>query len=252
MMSEYKMENQMINRVAAAGMTFTLFLAVVLFLNNMNLYEFAQIVRNWMLWALFFGYAVASSLIIDRLFKNKKYGEWRIVIYALAGSAVFFVFGVTIFAIYASVFGALTAIVYFFCLKIVPLSKLTRITFGFALPLFFLVFVQFDHTQKLGFAEQVTDGKSEISVVDFSGEHFIPLKLQQGDIVNVKIQFENVSGSYGYRLNYKNDYYPMDEVSDDVISFVAEQAGDYDIVVTGNRFGGKILVEWTVKSEGEL
>lgn len=239
--------DKLLPRFAAAGMLLTILFAMLFIFSNGNLFEFVGVARSWWIWGLIFGYGIMCSIIIDWIFRDSKKPVLKLLVYVLVGGAFFLLYGFTAFAIIASVVGMLSALVFYGALYVVERSKPALYTFGLFMPLFFLIFIQFDYTEKIGWDETAGDNSVHITVVELSGEHKIPVELKAGDTITFKTDFGDMSGAYGTSFVGDGEIVSMAPLNDYEIEATVEDAGVYYITLWGNDFSGTIDVSWVIE-----
>lgn len=239
----------LLRKLAGAGFSISVFFLLLLFVWRFDWFQWSEQIANWIFWALFFGYGIACSVLIDVLtYKLQGFRRFLIkgVLYAAAGFGLFMVKGLTAYSLFAGIIGAFAALSFYYGTFLAAQRRFNRYFCAFALPLIFLLLANIDFTQKTGWAETQTTSGITISFDYFHGKHEIPIELISGQNVAFTIKFAAESGGYGFQVrDGKNQPVGLVENHGNY-RFTAEHEGEYKIIITGNRLSGGAEVAWTV------
>lgn len=236
-------------KLAGAGFALTVFFMYLLFVEKFNLYNFAETISNWWIWAIIFFYGIFSSSIIDWLAKKWSIiDSYKIIAYILAGFIFFFIFGISIYAVIAGIVGAIVAVIFFSGEWLAKQSKKFTTVF-IMMPLFFLMLMQFDFTVKKGWQEARNDEEYTATFKHFNGEHKIPFELERGDVFTYTLQTHSANGGgYGNSFQGESSNLMGQTLLDDhTLQVDIKKSGTYYIVLTGDKLAGKFTVTWTIE-----
>ncbi len=240
----------LLEKLSASGFIWFVFCVVMLIGAGGDLYEFADSVRNAVLWAVFFGYAVISSMLIDLIYTISpiRGQKSKIILYIASGYLIFLLSGDLMFGLIAGTVGAAFALLFFAAAQFLKKDFL-KYLFGLAVPFIILAVSQMDFTEKQGWESKRTYSSYTATFDYFNGRHEIPIRLMKGETVlfSVEVKSEN-GGGYGYHVETENgEIEGVRLISDGKMSFVAEEMGKYQIVMEGHNLEGMIFVDWRLK-----
>lgn len=246
----FKLISILFTKLAGAGFTLLLFFTFLFLQSGWDMVEFVDSISSGYIWVIIFGYGIICSIVIDIL-------EWKIarinkrikfLLYAAAGYLIFFINGVNVFTFIAGTIGALCSLIFYFGTHLSNRSKGTKLVFAILVPLFFILLLNIDFTEKKQWVEEREATSYTASFNYFNGKHEIPLKVIEGQSLNLSIEVKNENGGgHGYHvLNPKGDLVGLTEVDERMMVFTAHASGVYHVVVTGDDLRGGITVKWTI------
>ncbi|WP_157888147.1 hypothetical protein [Bacillus marinisedimentorum] len=240
----------LLEKFSASGFIWFVFSMAMLIGAEGDLYDFADSVSHGMLWAAFFGYAILSSMIIDFLYAKLPFSAPKIkmLLYIAAGYLIFMLSGDLIFALIAGSVGAVFSLLFYAATRFLKKDAL-KYVFAIAVPLTVLAMSQMDFTEKEGWESRRTSSSYTATFEYFNGRHEIPIRLLKGETVlfSVDVKSEN-GGGYGYHVETgTGELKGVSRLSDEKMSFVAEEAGKYRIVMEGHSLEGMIFIDWRLK-----
>jgi hypothetical protein len=253
-MVKHIMNSRLLEKLIGASFSISIFFIIMFSSSGFNLFEFHELITTPAIWALFFGYGIISSIVIDFIGKfipNFSSGK-QILLYFLFGYILFLVLMPIEYTLIAGTVGAFFSLLFLLGEKLKPLKWYSWIVF--VIPLVCLIMIPLDHTSKIGWKEVARDTFVEVAYEYFNGEHLIPVHGEQGEQIyfDVKHHFNN-GNSYGLSLYDENgDYAGMNEESGDVLSVDFKQTATKYIVVraiNGNQ--GQFQVKWWKEGEAE-
>jgi hypothetical protein len=233
-----------------AGASFLMFVISIFLLlsSGLEMYEFVEGISNGLIWMIIFGYSILSSLMIDLLlFKiPKKVNSMKVILYIVAGYAIFLINGVNAFSFIAGTVGALCSLLYYFGTFISSRYNSFSFVFSIVVPLTLIILMNIDFTEKDKWVEVKTDNSYTATFDYFNGKQEIPLQLKAGQIITVYHEFNNINGGgHGFHiLNEKNDLVGVTSGMDDEVILEAKDTGTYRIVITGDEVKGSFQVRW--------
>lgn len=216
------------------------------------MYDFVKSISEPLLWFAFFGYGIACSLLIDLFtvkIARRVNKSVKIVLYIVAGYAIFFYKGFSVYTIIAGTVGALCAIIFLIGTDVAKRKPYFKYVFAIVLPLFFIILMQVDFTTQKNWTETKNDASYTANFDYFNGEHAIPIEVREGQTLRFSVQFSNKNeGGQGYHVVNKHDQLVgMSENSDGTMETAIEETGVYSIVVTGDNLAGSFKVNWDVQ-----
>ncbi|MCR2821254.1 hypothetical protein [Lederbergia panacisoli] len=240
----------LIIKLAGAGFSLSLFFMFILTASKIDMYQFSRDISSPLLWLAFFGYGFICSIMIDFIlgkFLQKSLSN-KVILYAVAGFSIFFIYGFSIFTIIAGTIGALAAVFFCFGTAIANQNSVFKYIFAFVMPIIFLIIINVDFTVKKQWTEVKSNTSFSASFDFFNGEQQIPIKAKAGQTVSATIILsnENGGGNGQHVLNEKGKLVPMYESTEERIKFKAEKSGVYRIVITGDDLKGSFSVDWEV------
>ncbi|MBY0147408.1 hypothetical protein [Neobacillus niacini] len=246
----FKLISILFTKLAGAGFTLLLFFTFLFLQSEWDMVEFVDTISSEYIWIIIFGYGIFCSILIDII-------EWKIarinktlkiLLYIVAGYAFFFINGINVINFIAGTIGALCALIFYFGTYLTDRSKGRKLVFAFLVPLFFILLMNINFTEKKQWDEERKATSYTASFEYFNGKHEIPIKVNEGQIINISIDFKNQNGGgYGYHvLNPKGDLVGMTEAEEREMTFTAHESGVYHVVVTGDDLQGGITVKWTI------
>lgn len=237
-------------KLSGAGLSLAVFFTFMLMLSEFEMNEFVDIISNWQLWSIFFGYGIACSVCIDlitwKIERRKR--TLRTLLYVFAGYAFFLVYGFNVSTFIAGTVGALCAILFYFgtvlCKEKPPLQSV----FAFVFPLIFIILMNVDFTEKVKWTEVQSGSTFTASFDFFDGKHEIPIRATEGQTITLSIEVTNQNGGgYGFHvLDEKDQYVGMMEESEGKMKIHVQRTGIYRIVLTGDNLRGSFKVTWNI------
>jgi hypothetical protein len=245
-----KMIPYVVKKVAGAGFSLAVFFTWMLLMSEFDLYQFVQAISNRVYWFIFFGYGVVCSVGIDLVTWKLSRARLplRILLYILAGYAIFNVGEVNAFTFIAGTVGALCALLFFLGTYVSGKSTRFAYTFAFAAPLFFLLLMHVDFTEKVRWTEEQRDSTYTARFEYFHGKHEIPIAAEKGQTITFAVDVTNANGGgHGFHvLNDQDQIVGMTEESGGKMKIKAENTGIYRIVFTGDGLKGSVTVTWSL------
>ncbi|WP_045515850.1 hypothetical protein [Neobacillus niacini] len=245
-----KIISYLFTKLAGAGFTLFLFFTYLFLASGFDKYKFVESISSWNIWIIIFGYGVICSMMIDFL-------QWKIprinnrikvLLYIVAGYSFFLIMGINVFAFIAGTIGALCSLLFYFGTYLSDRSKGTKFAFAILVPLFFIILLNVDFTEKVKWNEVRDDSSYTASFEYFNGKHEIPIKVQANQTAIISIEFINQNGGgHGYHvLNEKDKLVGMTEVQEGTMKVNAEDTGVYRVVVKGDDIRGRFTVTWKI------
>ncbi|GAB3806905.1 hypothetical protein [Virgibacillus kimchii] len=247
-MGKHLVISRLLENLIGASFSISIFFIIMISSSGFNLFEFHNLITTPAIWALFFGYGLISSVVIDFIGKfipNFSSGK-QILLYILFGYLIFLILMPIEYLLIAGTVGAFFSLLFLLGKeKLKPLKWYSWIVF--VVPLVCFVMIPLDHTSKVGWNEVIGDKFVEVEYEYFNGEHLIPIHGQQGQQIYFDVEHHFSNGnSYGISLYDENgDHVGMNEESNDVLSVEFKKATTKYIVVraiNGNQ--GQFQVKW--------
>jgi hypothetical protein len=245
-----KLITHFFTKLAGAGFTLFVIFTFLLLQNDFDMYEFGESISSGFIWIVIYLYGVICSSLIDFL-------EWKIprinkgikaLLYMAAGYALFLFNGFNVFTLIAGTIGALCSLLFYFGTYLSDRSKGTTFAFAILVPLFFIILLNIDFTEKKQWHEVSEDSSFTATFQYFDGKHDIPITVQAGQTITISIEFVNRNeGGYGYSVvNQKDKLVGMTEVNEGVMKFTASDTDVYRVVVKGDDLQGGVKVNWKI------
>lgn len=230
-----------------AGFSLFVLILVMLHLSEYDLYDLSRML-SWPLLAIFYGYGIACSFVLHLLALRypRLNGVPLAVLHGLLGFVFFILRGIDSFALFAGCTGALFAVVFYFGVRLAGRHVKFVAMFAIIAPMLVLFAMQMDFSVKKGWHASLYLNGYVAAFERFNGEHAIPLQLEEGEAMAVRIQFDAANeGGYGYRVRTKrNKPVPMEPIGDGHFVIRPEKTGEYAIIVTGDDLSGSFSVAW--------
>lgn len=236
-------------KLAGAGFSISIFFSIWLLVCGFDWFEWSEQLTGWIIWAIFFGYGPACSILIDVLAcKLQGFGRFLVKcsLYAAAGFGLFMVKGLTVYSLLAGIIGAVAALTFYYGTFLAAQGRFHPYFCAFALPLIFLLLINIDFTQKTGWTETQTPSGVTVSFDYFHGKHKIPITLKAEQNVAFTIKFKTASGGYGFHVHDSKNQLVGLQNHHGSYRFTAVHEGEYKIIITGNRLRGEAEVAWTL------
>jgi hypothetical protein len=245
-----KLTTFIFTKLAGAGFTLFVIFTFILLRSGFDRYEFVESISSGYIWMIIYLYGVFCSLMIDFL-------EWKIprinkgiktLLYVAAGFGFFLLNGINVFTLIAGTIGAFCSLLFYFGTYLSDRSKGTKFAFAIFIPVFCIILMNIDFTEKLQWNEVRKDSSFTATFQNFNGKHDIPINVREAQTINILIEFVNQNGGgYGYHvLNQKDKLVGMTEVNEGVMKFTAPDTGIYRVVVKGDDLRGSLKVKWKI------
>jgi hypothetical protein len=235
-------------KIASAGFLMFVLSICFILLTGLDMYEFVEEISNWYIWAILYGYGILCSMFIDLILikKTKMDSFIRIILYIVAGYAIFLINGMNAFTLIAGTVGALCSIIFYFGTLLSSGYKIIKPAFAVLVPLTLLLLTNVDFTEKEQWVEEKGDNTYSATFDHFNGKHEIPLNLKAGQTITIYHEFHNTNGGgHGFHiLNERNHLVGVTEGIDNEVILEVEDAGIYRIVITGDDVKGGFNVAW--------
>lgn len=242
--------NTLYTKLAGAGFTVFVFFTFSLLQNGFDMYDFSESISSRFIWMVIYLYGVICALVIDFL-------EWKIprikkgikiLLYVAFGYAFFLYNGFNVITLIAGTIGALCSLIFYFGTNLSDRSKRTKFTCAIMVPLFFIILLNIDFTEKKQWNEVREDSSFTATFKYFDGKHDIPITVEAGQTINISMEFDNRNGGgYGYHVRkQRGKLIGMTEVNEGVMKFTASDTGVYRVVVEGDDLQGRIKVNWKI------
>jgi hypothetical protein len=246
---------RLLKSLIGASFSISIFLTIMIASSGFNLFEFHNLITTPAIWAMFFGYGLISSVLIDFIGKfipNFSTGK-KVLLYVLFGYLIFLVFMPIEYALIAGTVGAFFSLLFLLGKeKLRPSRWYSWIVF--IVPLVCLAMIPFDYTSKVEWNEVTGNQFVEVAYEYFNGEHSIPIHGEQGEKIYFDIKHHFRSGySYGVSVHDESgDNVGMNEEYNDVLSVdFKEEATKYIVVRAINGSEGEFQVKWWKEDEAE-
>lgn len=231
-----------------------LFVILMLVTCGLDLYKWSELAQTGIWWIVFYGYAVAFSILTDLASRNAKphlRNPLRMLLYTAGGLAPFFVWlkGNLFLAAFTGLIGVASAYT-FYALSYMMSGKWPYSGVAAALLLTILLILSFsDLTVKKGWKEVRSLHAYEASFTMLHGKVKIPIEALEGQTVYFEVDWgPSNSGGYGMTvLDRKGNYTGMRETGGGKHSFTAEKSAVYHIVLSGDRLRGSFKVSWEIE-----
>jgi len=239
-----------LEKLIGASFSISVFFIIIFASNGFNLFQFHELITSPWIWALFFGYGLISSFIIDwietfipRFTMNK-----QILLYVLFGYLIFLISLSIPFVLIAGTIGAFFSLLFLFGKEKLKVSKWYSWT-AFIVPLICIMMIPFDHTSKQGWDEIQGDNFVEVEYEYLNGEHLIPIHGVPGDKIYFEVEHRFRQGnSHGISLYDKNsENIGMNSENDDSDVFSVnfeEETTKFIVVRAIHGQDGQIRVDW--------
>ncbi|WP_226666387.1 hypothetical protein [Metabacillus litoralis] len=241
-----------LTKLAGAGFSLSIIFGL-LFLTEVDLFKFVEVISNKTIWLIIFGYGLFCSGMIDLIVLkiNKKKQLIKILLYIIAGFALFLIIGVNFILIIASVVGIACSLLFYYGTYLSSKSKKFKYLFAIIVPLFFMILLTIDFTEKKQWNEVKTSTSYSASFNFFNGKHEIPIMVSEGQCLVISRDFFNENGGgHGFHvLNEKGKFVGMTEIAEDRLKFTARNSAVYRMVVTGDDVKGRFKVTWKISEE---
>ncbi|AXF57138.1 hypothetical protein DT065_14795 [Salicibibacter kimchii] len=245
-----------LQKLIGASFSISIFFIFIFIYTGFNLFQIHELITTPWIWAVFFGYGLISSFIIDFIgkFLSSFTINKQIVLYILFGYLIFLATLSPIYLLIAGTIGAFFSLLFLFGKEKLKVTKWYSWA-AFVVPLISIMMIPFDHTSKQGWDEVHGDNFVEVEYEYFNGEHLVPIHGVQGDQIYFEVdhQFRN-GNSYGISVYDKNSenvgMNPRDD-DDDVLSVhFEEEAVKYIVVRAIHGHDGQFRVNWWKEGEG--
>ncbi|KRF06552.1 hypothetical protein ASG89_19055 [Paenibacillus sp. Soil766] len=243
----------LLSKLSGAGIATLLFILFLFMNTGFDMYKIVEDVFQLKLLHFFYLYGIASSFVID-LFARliPRIGKLgKVLLYIIAGFAIFMVHGFNAYTIIAGIVGALSALVFYGGTQWLKLKSPVKYAFSIAFPLLLVVVLNIDFTVKNGWSDKTTSTSFEANFTYFNGKHEIPVVVREGEKLSYAVEITNVNGGgYGYSL--------IDDNGDNLggrennngrlkYSVTIKKTAEYRFVVKGDGLQGAIKVEWALE-----
>ncbi|WP_419887865.1 hypothetical protein ACN6MT_20905 [Neobacillus niacini] len=237
-------------KLAGAGLTMFVIFTFLLLQNGFDMYEFGEAISSKYIWMVIYLYGIFCSLLIDFLeWKIPRINiRFKILLYVVAGYAIFLINGVNVFTLIAGTIGAFCSLLFYLGTYLSERSKGTQFACAILVPIFLMILMNIDFTKKIHWNEVKEDTTFKATFQYFDGKHDIPITIQAGQTINISIKYDNRNGGgYGYHvLNPKDKLVGMAEVNEGVMKFTAPETGVYRVIVKGDDLKGGVQVNWKI------
>lgn len=231
-----------------AGFSIAFFALFMLHLARYDLYDWSQSFFHFRLAAIFYGYGLICSLLLHLLAARfpRLAGVPLLVLHGVLGFAFFLFRGVDAHVLIFGFFGAVFAFLFYAGVWYAGKSRPFTFLFAVLVPFLFLLVQQADFTVKRGWQERAEHSRFVATFDWFDWEHAIPLQLEKGEELEVRIRFDPENeGGYGYRVRTgRNGVVPMQPLGDGHFRILPEADGEYRVIVRGSELKGSVTVEW--------
>jgi hypothetical protein len=247
----FRVLRYVLTKLAASGTAWLSFQLMVLAFSSGDLYRGYQLLQNTRLAFLFFVYGTACSLFIDALLhlirrdEGKRVARW--LLFTMSGFLYFVItIGWNAGTVLAGLIGALFALVQSAASLGFARSRKVLYPAAAAIALVLLTSRSFDyHGIKKDWNTTRTPTSYEASFAYFNGEASVPMSLNSGDPVRLRIEWSVREGGYGSEVRAPDGKpVPMQELPDGSYAFRASRDGVYEIRVTGTAARGHVKVAW--------
>lgn len=239
-----------ITKLAGAGFSSSVFFIWMLFLSEFDMYKFSREISNGSVWTIFFGYGIGCSVIIDLFTWKMKSRKLSLIIllYVIAGYALFLIKGMNGITIFAGSIGALFSLLFYFGTYISNKKTVCKYLFAMVLPLGFLILKNYDFTEKVHWQELQTKSTYTASYEYFNGKHEIPIRAEEGQTITFSIYVTNGNGGgHGFHvIDERGKMVGMSEESGGKMKIHVHKAGIYRLVLTGDDLMGSMKVVWSI------
>jgi hypothetical protein len=240
-----------ITKLSGAGLSLSVFYTFLLLLSGFDMYKFVEEISKWSYWIIFFGYGIVCSVVIDLLTSKitRITLTLKILLYVIAGYAFFIIQELNASTLFAGTVGAICALIFYFGTYASKKTTLFPYVFVIAVPLFFIILMNYDFTEKIQWTEVRSDSTYTASFDYFNGKHEIPIRATKGQTITISIDVTNTNGGgYGFHvLNEKDKLVGMIEESGGKMKINAQNTGVYRIVLTGDDLKGSFKVVWSIE-----
>ncbi|ANE46868.1 hypothetical protein SY83_11935 [Paenibacillus swuensis] len=238
------------SKLGAAGVVFLGFLMIM---SRFQLYEMWELTRQLRLWLFIYVYAILFSVAVDVLLRKRKAGSSRtariIMLYTLGGYIPFLIWfrEEWIWGLYAGFFGVCCSLTFLCATRLFrgrwPYSAITAI-----LLLAGAVYVSVtDFTVTKEWTDRRTTDGYEAEFVYFHGHRTIPVKLEAGQTLSYRIDWQIKHGGYGTHLDAEGGAYTnVKRDGEGWIAYSVNAPTTVNIVVTGKRAQGALDVRWNI------
>ncbi|WP_146551486.1 MULTISPECIES: hypothetical protein [Rummeliibacillus] len=248
MISSKKMVSYCVSKFAAAGFLFFLFFLIVFFSSDMKMYQTVEGVSNHVLWTFIFGYSILASIFIDWLIKKYSVTQLKtkIELYAVAGFAIFLLFGLSMYTVIAGTVGIFCALIFYLGTVLSTHSRIFKYIFAIVVPITLFVLISRDYTIKKNWKALQKDNSYAASFDYFNGRQEIPIKAVKGQTMILTRQFhaENGGGHGFHIVDEEGRYVGVQSISEDRMKMNVKKAGIYRAVVTGDEVAGSFYISW--------
>ncbi|WP_339229307.1 hypothetical protein NSQ77_05220 [Oceanobacillus sp. FSL K6-2867] len=239
-------------KLAGAGFLYSVMSIYFLIATGFDLYEYVEETSHGFLLYTVYVYGIACSIIIDLITYKipKKNYSVKILLYIVAGYAYFMARELSVIMFIAGTVGALCSVLFYFGTYKSFRSQTFKYTVIIA-PLFFIILLNFDFTEKENWVEVGSDHSYTATFEYFNGKHEIPIHLKEGQTITVFHDFNNTNGGgHGFHvLNEINNLVGMTEVNEKKVRLKVQDSGVYRIVVTGDDVKGSFIVTWEIEKD---
>ncbi|MFD0958227.1 hypothetical protein [Paenibacillus chungangensis] len=239
------------SKLAAAGLVFLGFLAIMA---GFQLYEMSQLAWELPLWKYIYGYAVLFSVVVDAVLYKYKAGPSKIaltvLLYILGGYVPFLFWfpGQWLLSLYAGVFGVACALAFLAISNLFRGLQLYSAAAALLLLAGSIYISTTDFTVTRQWTETRTADSYQAEFAYFNGQKGIPVKLEKGQTLSYKIDWQITGGGYGTHLDAKGGTHTSAEQDVDAwfISYRVDTPSTVRIVVTGDQAQGALKVSWEI------
>ncbi|NIK78923.1 hypothetical protein FHS15_004069 [Paenibacillus castaneae] len=242
-------------KLAASGVIAILFIFIGF---GFDLYKWSEYVREPFFWAIFYGYAIIFSMIVDASVSRLTYSNRilaSLLLYVIGGFAPFIImFKSAVWAVcIAGVIGTLCAFTFYAVYYSMRRARPYTSVIAGLLLLLFILLATIDFSVKKQWTEARSETSYEASFTVFHGEHKIPIRLEKGQTLTFQVNWNNQnSGGYGMSVvDRKGEYVGLQRdasVKGEKYSFTAARTDVYNIKLSGNHLDGGVKVKWEVDS----